>query len=108
MDYLLKGVRAIDPAIGLDAKRDILIEDGVIARVEETIEPAEGVKVLERSGSLAFPGFVDVHVHLRDPGFEYKETIETAPLRQRMAASLISVRWRTRIPLPMKRRSSIM
>lgn len=55
MDYLLKGVRAIDPAIGLDAKRDILIEDGVIARVEETIEPAEGVKVLERSGSLAFP-----------------------------------------------------
>ena len=77
MDYLLKGVRAIDPAIGLDAKRDILIEDGVIARVEETIEPAEGVKVLERSGSLAFPGFVDVHVHLRDPGFEYKETIET-------------------------------
>ncbi len=77
MDYLLKGVRAIDPAIGLDAKRDILIEDGVIARVEEAIEPAEGVKVLERSGSLAFPGFVDVHVHLRDPGFEYKETIET-------------------------------
>ena len=54
MDYLLKGVRAIDPAIGLDAKRDILIEDGVIARVEEAIEPAEGVKVLERSGSLAF------------------------------------------------------
>ena len=49
MDYLLKGVRAIDPAIRLDAKRDILIEDGVIARVEETIEPAEGVKVLERS-----------------------------------------------------------
>ena len=77
MDYLLKGVRAIDPAIRLDAKRDILIEDGVIARVEETIEPAEGVKVLERSGYLAFPGFVDVHVHLRDPGFEYKETIET-------------------------------
>ena len=54
MDYLLKGVRAIDPAIGLDAKRDILIEDGVIARVEEAIEPAEGVKVLDRSGSLAF------------------------------------------------------
>ena len=44
MDYLLKGVRAIDPAIGLDAKRDILIEDGVIARVEEAIEPTEGVK----------------------------------------------------------------
>ena len=53
MDYLLKGVRAIDPAIRLDAKRDILIEDGVIARVEETIEPAEGVKVLERTRSSA-------------------------------------------------------
>ena len=65
MDYLLKGVRAIDPAIGLDAKRDILIEDGVIARVEETIEPAEGVKVLERSGSLAFPGFVDARSSAR-------------------------------------------
>ena len=108
MDYLLKGVRAIDPAIGLDAKRDILIEDGVIARVEEAIEPAEGVKVLERSGSLAFPGFVDVHVHLRDPGSNTRRPSRPAPLRQRMAASPISVRWRIRIPLLTKRRSSIM
>lgn len=77
MNYLLKGVRAIDPAIGLDATRDILIEDGVIAQIDETIEPGEGTRVLDRAGKIAIPGLVDVHVHLRDPGFEYKETIET-------------------------------
>ena len=77
MNYLLKGVRAIDPAIGLDATRDILVEDGLIARVDAQIDPAEGVVVIDGAGKIAIPGLVDVHVHLRDPGFEYKETIET-------------------------------
>lgn len=77
MNYLLKGVRAIDPAIGLDGQRDILVEDGVIARVDASIEPGEGVRVIDGAGKIAIPGLVDVHVHLRDPGFEHKETIET-------------------------------
>jgi dihydroorotase len=77
MNYLIKGVRAIDPAIGLDATRDIAIIDGLIARIDSVIEPTEDMIVLDRSGKIAIPGLVDVHVHLRDPGFEYKETIET-------------------------------
>lgn len=77
MNYLLKGVRAIDPAIGLDATCDIAIVDGIIARIDPTIEPSEDMTVLDRGGKIAIPGLVDVHVHLRDPGFEYKETIET-------------------------------
>lgn len=80
MKYLLKGVRAIDPAIGLDGVRDILIDDGAIVRIEETIEPDEETYVLERAGRVAIPGLVDVHVHLRDPGYEYKETIETGTM----------------------------
>lgn len=80
MNYLLKGLRAIDPAIGLDATCDILIEDGIITRLETSIEPNEEVRVLDRKGLIAIPGLVDVHVHLRDPGFEYKETIETATM----------------------------
>lgn len=77
MKYLLKGVRAVDPAIGLDAQRDIVIEDGIIAQIDESIAPTEDMVVFEREGCVAIPGLVDVHVHLRDPGFEYKETIET-------------------------------
>lgn len=77
MKYLVKGVRAIDPAVQLDATRDILIDNGVIEAIEENIEPTDEMAVFDRSGSIAIPGLVDVHVHLRDPGFEYKETIET-------------------------------
>lgn len=75
--YLLKGVRAIDPAIGLDTIRDILIEEEIITRIEAVIEPEEDMIVLDRAGEIAIPGLVDVHVHLRDPGYEYKETIES-------------------------------
>lgn len=76
MDYLLKGVRAIDPlSAGCEARHSYR-RRRYRARGRSD-RACEGVKVLDRSGSLAFPGFVDVHVHLRDPGFEYKETIET-------------------------------
>lgn len=77
MKYLLKGVRAVDPAIGLDAVRDIVVEDGVIAQIEPSIDATDDMVVLDREGFVAIPGLVDVHVHLRDPGFEYKETIES-------------------------------
>lgn len=76
MNYLIKNVRAIDPASNLDAITDILIEDNHIAEIASNIE-CENAIVLDRTGSIAVPGLIDIHVHLRDPGQEYKETIET-------------------------------
>ena len=70
--------RVIDPALGLDGIADVVIVDGRIARVG----PNEGDAVVEAdrldaSGLVVAPGFVDLHVHLREPGYEYKETIAT-------------------------------
>lgn len=74
--WLITGARVLDPANDLDAVRDVLIEDGKIARIGESIAPA-GVPVINASGLVLTPGFVDLHCHLREPGFEYKETIAT-------------------------------
>lgn len=76
MKYLVKNIRAIDPAVGLDSVVDILIEDDRIAQIGPDIN-CDDAEVLDRTGSIAVPGLVDIHVHLRDPGLEYKETIET-------------------------------
>lgn len=76
MKLLVKGVRAIDPQVSLDEVVDVLIEDGCISQVAPSIE-AKDAEVLDRSGCIMVPGLVDAHVHLRDPGLEYKETIAT-------------------------------
>ena len=60
-------------------RRDILIENGKIARMDERVD-AEADEVIDLEGKLVTPGFVDVHVHLREPGGEHKETIETGTL----------------------------
>ena len=73
---LVKNGRVIDPANGIDAEKDVLIEDGRIAAVDSNVE-AEGAEVVDAKGRVVAPGFIDMHVHLREPGFEYKETIET-------------------------------
>ncbi|MYB76906.1 MAG: dihydroorotase, partial [Chloroflexi bacterium] len=75
-NWLIQGARVLDPANGLDAMQDVLIEDGKIARVTESIA-ANGLPVVDASGLVLAPGFVDLHCHLREPGFEYKETIAT-------------------------------
>jgi dihydroorotase len=76
---LLKGARLVDPQVrkagkGLDGPGDILIEAGRIAGVDTNIE-ADNAETLDLSGKVIIPGPVDMHVHLREPGFEYKETI---------------------------------
>ena len=76
MNWLLKGGRVVDPASGTDAVRDVLVRDGTIARVGENLPP-EGASVLEMKGKVVAPGFIDMHVHLREPGREDEETMET-------------------------------
>lgn len=74
MKVIIKGGRVIDPSRGVDGSADILIEDGKIVSVEEGLE-AGGSEVFDASGLVVTPGFIDLHVHLREPGEEYKETI---------------------------------
>ncbi len=72
----IRNGRVIDPATRLDAVRDVLIEDGKIAAIEETLE-VTGVEEFDATSMIVAPGFIDMHVHLREPGFEYAESIET-------------------------------
>ena len=74
MAYLLKNVRAIDPQIDLDATCDILVRDGRIAAVGTGLDAGDA-EVVDLQGRIAAPGFVDMHVHLREPGYEWKEDI---------------------------------
>src|SRR3954469_18076859 len=77
MKLLLKGGRVVDPAAHRDGEFDVLIEDGRVARVGKSL-PADGAEVLAiRSGWIVAPGLIDLHVHLREPGQEHKETIAT-------------------------------
>jgi dihydroorotase len=71
---LIKNGRIVDPANNIDATRDLLIEDGKIAEIGEAIN-APDAELIDASGLLVTPGLVDMHVHLRDPGLEYKEDI---------------------------------
>ena len=80
MKMLLKGGRVVDPASGRDGEFDVLIEDGRIARIGKAI-PADGADVLAvKPGWIVAPGLIDIHVHLREPGQEHKETITTGTL----------------------------
>ena len=77
MKLLLKSGRVVDPATGRDGEFDVLIEDGMIARVGKNL-PVEGADVLDvQPGWIVAPGLIDIHVHLREPGQEHKETIAT-------------------------------
>jgi dihydroorotase len=77
MKRLLKGGRVIDPANGIDGVYDLLIEDGRIARLGRDL-PVEGTTVADIGpGFVVCPGLIDMHVHLREPGQEHKETVAT-------------------------------
>ncbi len=77
MKKLLRAARVVDPASGIDGPRDLLIENGRITQVDQHL-PADGATVVELPASLVVcPGFIDMHVHLREPGQEHKETVAT-------------------------------
>ncbi len=77
---LIRGARLLDSSTGMDRVGDLLIADGAIQRVETAIRDGSippDCQVIDGAGLVACPGFIDLHVHLREPGYEDKETIET-------------------------------
>jgi dihydroorotase len=72
---LLRGGRVVDPSQKLDSVRDVLLADGRIAALGEGLEASADTRVFDCAGLVVTPGLIDVHVHLREPGGEHKETI---------------------------------
>ena len=77
MSLLIRNGRVIDPANQIDAIADVLIEGSTIARVGPKLSAPEGGEIVDATGKVVCPGLIDMHVHLREPGYEYKETVAT-------------------------------
>lgn len=91
MKILIKNGHVIDPASNTDDVLDILTEDGSIIKIEKNIEPdGFDIDIIDASNKIVAPGLVDMHVHLREPGFEYKEDIESGT-RSAAAGGVTSV-----------------
>ncbi|TVR54057.1 MAG: dihydroorotase [Gemmatimonadales bacterium] len=71
----LKGGRVVDPSTGTDQILDLLLSDGQVTAVGSELDAPEGARVVDCAGKVVTPGLIDVHVHLRQPGGEHKETI---------------------------------
>jgi dihydroorotase len=78
-DLLVRGAHVLDPRTGVDSPQDVLVREGLIAEIGApgTLEAPVGTEVLEGEGRHLFPGFVDPHVHLRTPGQEHKEDLDS-------------------------------
>ena len=84
-DLLIRGAHVLDPRADLDEPLDILIRNGRIVEVGPPAPPAQGgglpasdqIDIIDAAGKHVFPGFVDPHVHLRTPGKEHKEDLDT-------------------------------
>lgn len=72
---LIKGGRVIDPSRNLDQEADLLITGAIIEAVGQGLKPPAGTETIDATGLVVAPGLIDMHVHLRDPGYEYKEDI---------------------------------
>ncbi len=77
MNLLIKGGRVVDPSQNIDDSMDLLVEDGRIKEMGKGLKAPAGAEIIDAAGLLVTPGFIDMHVHLRDPGLEYKEDIVT-------------------------------
>ena len=75
MNLLIKGGRVIDPSQGIDDTLDIVVENGVVKEIGKGLAAPTGAETIDASGTYVVPGLIDMHVHLRDPGLEYKEDI---------------------------------
>ncbi len=89
MKLLIKGCEIIDPAGKNGGNKDILIENGIIRGIGKNLS-SEGAEVIDAAGLKAVPGLIDIHVHFRDPGYEYKENTESG-LRAAAAGGFTSV-----------------
>ena len=94
MTIVIKNGRVIDPANGLDEPKDLLIDKGRIKALESpgsiSFDAGEKASVIDAKGCVVCPGLIDMHVHFREPGFEYKETI-TSGCRSAAAGGFTSV-----------------
>ncbi len=75
-ELLIKNARIVDPSQNMDETGDILVDDGAIKTIGKKLS-AQGTRQVDASGLVACPGFIDLHCHLREPGYEQKETIAT-------------------------------
>lgn len=75
MNMLIKNGRVIDPSQNMDGMFDVLVENGLIREIGTGIAAPEGFELVDATGTYVVPGLIDMHVHLRDPGLEYKEDI---------------------------------
>jgi dihydroorotase len=74
---ILRNGRVLDPSVGHDGIADVLIENGIVAAVGPNLAVPAGAEQFDATGLIVAPGFIDIHVHLREPGFEHAETIES-------------------------------
>lgn len=85
-DFIVTNIHLVDPACGIDGEREILVEKGVVKNIAKKGELSGASRkgthpeILDGGGHVCVPGLVDVHTHLREPGFEYKETIGTGTM----------------------------
>lgn len=95
MKLLIANGYIVDPAQGINTGRDLLIEDGrVLGVLERGVERPGGVEILDATGLIVAPGFIDLHTHLREPGAEYKETIASG------AAAAVAGGWTSVCAMP--------
>lgn len=75
MNLLIKGGRVIDPSQGLDDTLDVAVENGTVKEIGKGLAAPAGAEIIDATGKYVVPGLIDMHVHLRDPGLEFKEDI---------------------------------